>query len=105
MSKAVNFLMAALFLIGLAMMPASVNAQSATTGSVEGVVTDSNGAVVPNASVVLSGGGLLRPQTAAADANGNYRFLQVPPGRYTVKVEATSGFDVFEQSPQPSQTR
>jgi len=98
MSKAVNFLMAAFFLIGSAMMPASVAAQSSTTGSVEGVVTDSNGAVVPNASVVLSGPGLLRPQTAAADSNGNYRFLQVPPGKYSVKVDATSGFDVFEQT-------
>jgi outer membrane receptor protein involved in Fe transport len=98
MSKAVNFLMAAFFLIGSAMMPASVAAQSSTTGSVEGVVTDSNGAVVPNASVVLSGPGLLRPQTAAADSNGNYRFLQVPPGKYSVKVDATGGFDVFEQT-------
>ncbi len=97
MSKAVNYLMAALFLIGLAVMPAAVTAQTSTTGSVEGTVTDSNGAVVPNASVVLSGPGLVRPQTAAADANGNYRFLQVPPGKYTVKVDATAGFDVFEQ--------
>ena len=97
MSKAVNLVMAALFLIGLVVTPAAVTAQTSTTGSVEGVVTDSNGAVVPNASVVLSGPGLLRPQTAAADANGNYRFLQVPPGKYSVKVEATSGFEVFEQ--------
>ena len=73
MSKAVNFLMAAFFLVGSVIVPVSVNAQSSTTGSVEGVVTDSNGAVVPNASVVLSGPGLLRPQTSAADANGNWR--------------------------------
>ncbi|NOT48360.1 MAG: TonB-dependent receptor [Acidobacteria bacterium] len=98
MSKAVNILMAAFFLVGLAIMPGAVMAQTSTTGSVEGVVTDSNGAVVPSATVVLSGPGLVRPQTATADANGSYRFLQVPPGRYTVKVDATGGFDMFEQS-------
>lgn len=98
MSKAVKLLMAAFFLVGMALTPAAVSAQTTTTGSVEGVVTDSNGAVVPNATVVLSGPGLVRPQTATADANGNYRFLQVPPGRYTVKVESTGGFDAFEQS-------
>ena len=98
MSKAVKLLMAAFFLIGLVIMPGSASAQTSTTGSVEGTVTDANGAVVPNASVVLSGPGLVRPQTATADANGNYRFLQVPPGRYTLRVEATGGFAAFEQS-------
>lgn len=97
MSKAVKLLMAAFLLAGLAFLPGTVTAQTSTTGSVEGVVTDANGAVVPNATVTLSGPGLVRPQTATADANGNYRFLQVPPGRYTVKVEATGGFDAFEQ--------
>jgi outer membrane receptor protein involved in Fe transport len=97
MSKAVKLLMAAFLLAGLAILPAAVPAQTSTTGSVEGVVTDANGAVVPNATVVLSGPGLVRPQTATADANGSYRFLQVPPGRYTVKVEATGGFEAFEQ--------
>src|SRR4051812_37179810 len=97
MSKAVNLIMAALLFAGLAMMPAAVTAQTSTTGSVEGTVTDVNGAVVPNATVVLSGPGLVRPQTATADSNGNYRFLQVPPGKYTVRIEATGGFDATEQ--------
>jgi len=98
MSKAVKLLMAAFLLVGLATLPGTVTAQTSTTGSVEGVVTDSNGAVVPNATVVLSGPGLVRPQTATADSNGNYRFLQVPPGKYTVKIDATGGFDAFELS-------
>src|SRR5688572_9467736 len=97
MSKAVNLLMAAFFLAALLLLPAAVTAQTSTTGSVEGVVTDTNGAVVPNATVMLSGPGLVRPQTATADANGNYRFLQVPPGKYTLSVAATGGFAAFEQ--------
>lgn len=98
MSKAVKLIMAALLLAGLAALPGSTTAQTSTTGSVEGVVTDAAGAVVPNATVVLSGPGLVRPQTTSADENGGYRFLQVPPGRYTVKVDAAAGFGAFEQS-------
>lgn len=98
MSKAVNFLMAAFLLAGLLFLPGGVSAQTSTTGSVEGTVTDSNGAVVPNATVVLSGPNLVRPQTVTSDENGTYRFLQVPPGRYSVKIEAAGGFDTFEQT-------
>ncbi len=97
MSKAVNLLMAAFLLAGLAILPAPLAAQTSTTGSVDGVVTDANGAVVPSATVLLSGPGLVRAQTATTDSNGNYRFLQVPPGRYTVKIESTAGFETFEQ--------
>ena len=57
---------------------------------------DSNGAVVPNATVTLSGSNLIRSQTATTDANGGYRFSAVPPGKYTVKVEASAGFDAAE---------
>jgi outer membrane receptor protein involved in Fe transport len=75
----------------------SAIAQTTTTGTVEGTVMDTNGAVVPNATVVLSGGGLLRPQTTTSDSDGVYRFLQVPPGKYTVKVDAASGFASYTQ--------
>ena len=75
----------------------SAMAQTTTTGTVEGTVTDTTGAVVPNATVVLSGGGLLRPQTTTADNEGVYRFLQIPPGKYTVKVDAAGGFGGYTQ--------
>ncbi|HEV7643566.1 MAG TPA: TonB-dependent receptor [Pyrinomonadaceae bacterium] len=75
----------------------SAIAQTSTTGTVEGTVTDSNGAVVPGATVTLSGGGLLRPQTATSDNDGVYRFLQIPPGKYSVKIEASSGFAAYTQ--------
>jgi outer membrane receptor protein involved in Fe transport len=79
------------------MLAMSAMAQTSTTGTVEGVVTDESGAVVPNASLSLSGGGLLREQTTTSDSNGVYRFSQVPPGKYTVKVAAAGGFAGSEQ--------
>jgi outer membrane receptor protein involved in Fe transport len=67
-------------------------AQSSTTGSIEGTVTDPSGGVVPNATVTVSGSNLISPQTATTDDQGHYRVLNLPPGRYTVVVGAIAGF-------------
>jgi len=76
----------ALFTMGAAM------AQSSTTGSIEGTVTDPQGGVIPNATVTVSGANLIRAQTAQTDTSGRYQVLNLPPGRYTVTVAATAGF-------------
>src|SRR6187200_3168475 len=67
-------------------------AQTSTTGTVEGTVTDPNGAVISGASVSLTGPNLFRSQTTTTDGSGLYRFNNVPPGKYTVAVAAISGF-------------
>src|SRR5689334_11516869 len=72
-------------------------AQTSTTGTVEGVVADAKGDVVPGATVTLSGGNLIKPLTATSDSNGEYRFNQVPPGRYTVSIGAFKGFAAYKQ--------
>src|SRR5947208_2135932 len=74
----------------------SAQAQTQTTGNVEGTVTDPNGAVVPNVTIKISGPNLIRPQTTTSDADGYYRFSQVPPGRYTVDVAAANGFNAYK---------
>ena len=74
----------------------SAQAQTQTTGNVEGTVTDPNGAVVPNVTITISGPNLIRPQTTTSDADGYYRFSQVPPGRYTVDVAAANGFNAYK---------
>lgn len=65
------------------------------TGSIEGVVKDPNGAVVPSVSVTIrdsgaTGAGFSR--TIVTDSQGFFRLLQVPPGTFTVSTAATSGF-------------
>ena len=72
-------------------------AQTQTTGTLEGVVTDPAGAVVPSVTVTLSGPNMLRPQTTTTDQGGYYRFSSVPPGRYTVDVAAAKGFNAYKQ--------
>ena len=73
-------------------------AQTSTTGTIEGTVRDNNGAIVPNAVVTIDSPNLLNSKTANSDSDGNFRFLQLPPGRYNASVDAaTAGFDVFKQ--------
>jgi hypothetical protein len=67
-------------------------AQSATTGALRGTVVDPSGAVVPNATVVLSNAATGQAQTAITDANGLYGFSLLPPGTYDV-VFSAPGFE------------
>lgn len=69
-----------------------------TTGSIEGNITDSNGAVVPGVEVTItnqasSGTGTVGfRRVTTADNNGFFRVQQIPPGTYTVVTSATAGF-------------
>ncbi len=55
-----------------------------TTGTLRGTVTDTSGAVLPGATVELTG--VAGTQTAVADANGQYRFQALTPGVYALKA-------------------
>ena len=60
-----------------------------------GTVTDSSGALIPNATVLVTqnqGKGVAR--TATTDAHGGYTVTNLPPGTYSVKIQAT-GFTTY----------
>jgi len=77
--------LAAGFLIcGLATGEAFAQAQ---TGTVAGKVVDQQAAVLPGATVTLTGP--RGAQTAVTDAEGVYRFVGVPPGTYVLRIEMT----------------
>jgi len=59
----------------------------AVTGSVLGTVTDSSGAVVPGAKVLITAVNTSISRTAETNASGFYSFPQLEPGRYRVAVE------------------
>ena len=90
------FTLAVFAMVSLLFVTASM-AQTNTTGSVEGVVSDTNGAVVPNASVTITGPNLISAQTTTSNADGVYRFLQIPPGRYIVTTAPVAGFAAYKQ--------
>lgn len=57
------------------------------SASVTGLVTDTTGAVVPNASVTLKNRATNVETTATTDSSGYYTFASVPVGAYTVTFE------------------
>jgi outer membrane receptor protein involved in Fe transport len=73
----------------------SASAQTTTTGTIEGIVIDRNGAVVPVVTITVTSPNLIRTQLATTDNEGRYRILNLPPGRYVVTAEAAVGFARF----------
>jgi len=75
-------------LLAVVFLAPSAAAQS-QTGTVEGKVIDQQGAVLPGATVTLTGP--RGTQTAVTDQDGVFRFVGLQPDTYTVKTEM-SGF-------------
>src|SRR3989454_2360939 len=73
-------------------------AQSPSTGAqLSGTILDPNGAVVPGAPVTLRAETTGFWQSTSADASGQYAFLLVPAGQYTLTVDAP-GFSKLTNS-------
>lgn len=62
---------------------------SISTSELRGQVTDQNGAAVAGATISVTDQSRGSSRTVKTDANGLYVFLSLPPGSYTMKVEAT----------------
>jgi len=76
-----------LFVAVAAISSATAQTITATTGAVNGVVTDSTKAVVPSVMVSLSGPALMTTRTTLTDERGGYRFSAVPTGEHTLTFE------------------
>ncbi len=74
-----------------AAMAASASAQPAQTGTVQGEVKDSSGAILPGVMLTLTSEDRGFSRSAVSDENGRYIFPAVPIGRYTLAA-ALQGF-------------
>ncbi|HYL93099.1 MAG TPA: carboxypeptidase-like regulatory domain-containing protein, partial [Alphaproteobacteria bacterium] len=79
-----------LLMLTLCLCPATW-AQSTTDGAIGGTVSDSHGAVVANATVLVHNNGTNAEKSIATDASGYYRIVNLPSGSYTVTV-SNKGF-------------
>src|SRR4029453_17400970 len=87
-----------LLLSGLCLLGAASAYAQVQTGSITGTVTDSSNAVLPGATVTLSGERLIGgDQTVVTDSSGVYRFDRLVPGTYPVKFEL-QGFKTVTQA-------
>ena len=59
-----------------------------STASVNGVIRDPTGAVVPGASIVLRNVDTAVERTSTANSTGAYGFVSIPPGNYTIEATA-----------------
>src|SRR5580658_4824397 len=73
----------------LALIPSASLAQY--SANVEGTVTDSTGAVIPQVAVTLHSTGTGVALKATANSDGYYHFSAIPPGDYSVAA-SMSGF-------------
>jgi hypothetical protein len=55
-------------------------------GRISGTVTDSSGAVIPNATVTIRNNSTNLERTAVTDGEGFYTVTNLPVGSYTVAV-------------------
>jgi len=88
MSKTLKLFFIGLLVFGLS---AVATAQSTTTGSIGGVVSNPNKEVVSGASVTVKNTGTNKEDTATTDDTGRFKVANLQPGTYSVTVNA-SGF-------------
>src|SRR5688500_2581 len=70
---------------------------ASSTGTIQGRVTDAQGAVLPGVTVTATSPSALGAQTAVTSETGNYRFPAIPPGEYELTFEL-AGFNTLKRS-------
>ena len=74
------------FLLLVAALLATPPALAQSTATLQGTVTDTKGAVLPNATVVVRNRNTSSERTTQTDSDGNYQLAALPPGVYSVEV-------------------
>ncbi len=96
-SAAWRLFLAPIFVLAVLLFSSTaVRAQIAGTASIQGTVTDSTGAVVPNANIVLTNQATQVKRTSVTDGSGVYLFPNIPIGTYNLSVTA-KGFKTYQQ--------
>ena len=70
---------------------------ASSTGTIQGRVTDAQGAVLPGVTVTATSPSALGAQTTVTSETGNYRFPAIPPGTYELSFEL-AGFNGLKRS-------
>jgi hypothetical protein len=87
------FRFALLFTLILTVFASAAVAQQ-VAGDINGRVSDTSGAVIPGVNVTLKSPAIQGEQAAVTDEAGNYRFILLPPGTYSI-IFALPGFKTY----------
>ncbi len=88
------FLCAAVMIFSAAV---PLHSQTAGTASIQGVVTDESGAVIPNAEITATDTATQVKHVTKSDGNGLYSIPNIAIGSYSVDV-AAAGFEHFRKT-------
>jgi len=83
-------------LLTMLCLPLSSAMAQTVFGSVRGLAKDSQGAVLPEATVTLTNQGTNVSRTTVTNTSGEYSFTAVDPGQYTVAM-TMAGFKKDEE--------
>ncbi len=97
--KRASLVLALGILAGVCLSASVVKAQTASSGSVTGQVSDPQGAIVPGAEVTLTETATKSSQTTTTNDAGRYNFPVVNPGTYDLLV-SRQGFKIAKFSNQ-----
>jgi hypothetical protein len=88
LTQAVKGLSLSLFVASLVAIPAIAQTQI-TTGTIQGVIQDANGAALPGATIELKNIDTNLMRTTTSDEDGRFVAPQLPSGRYSLTVSKT----------------
>ncbi len=95
MSRLRSGFVRALLVVGAVLWPCLVAAQS-VTGTISGTITDSQGQVIPGATVTVVAESTNEARESVSDAKGDFQVTNLQPGKYTVRV-ALQSFRTLER--------
>lgn len=77
------------FVSGLFILALSVSVSAQFKAGIQGTVKDTSGGLVPDATITLTNSETGKIQAAISNDEGFYRFTNLAPGKYKIKVEQT----------------
>jgi hypothetical protein len=84
-------------LLAAACARTSVAQTISTNAAVRGMVTDSTGAAIPAAAIIVTNEGTGSKRSSVTDGSGRYEVLMLPAGTYSVSADA-KGFSSMSQT-------
>ena len=76
--------------VAMLILPTGASQAQSSTGSISGVVTDQNQAVIPAATITIRNTATGFTRSTTTNSEGRYRFTDLPLGAYEVIVEAST---------------
>src|SRR2546425_13014351 len=77
---------------------AAMASAQANTADLSGTVTDPSGGVLKGTNLTVSSVSTGASRTTKTEDSGHYRFVQLPPGRYKLSVDAGAGCSTLDIS-------